>query len=135
MDLEVAAGLTADLAAVVDGDVRAHPLEDLEQPRAARVEVDAVDVDLGTGDERRGDHERRGGGEVAGDLDLAERERSAGDTVTLVARTTTCAPAAASIRSVWSRVGAGSTTVVSPSAKSPARRMHDFTWALATGSA
>ena len=59
----------------------------------------------------------------------------AGLIVTLVARTATCAPAAASIRSVWSRVGAGSTTVVSPSASRPARRTHDFTWALATGSA
>ena len=61
--------------------------------------------------------------------------RSAGRTVTLVGRTVTAAPAAASIRSVWSRVGAGSTTVVSPSAKRPASRIADFTCALATGSA
>ena len=47
----------------------------------------------------------------------------------------TRAPIAASMRSVWSRVTAGSTTVVGPSsAKSPARRIADFTWALATGS-
>jgi hypothetical protein len=39
------------------------------------------------------------------------------------------------MRSVWSRVGAGSTTVVSPSAKSPASRIADLTCALATGSA
>ena len=38
------------------------------------------------------------------------------------------APAARSIRSVWSRVGTGSTTVVgAPSASSPASRTHDFT--------
>ena len=35
---------------------------------------------------------------------------------------------------MWSRVGSGSTTVVSSSAKRPARRTADFTWALATGS-
>ena len=36
---------------------------------------------------------------------------------------------------MWSRVGAGSTTAVAPSAaRRPARRMQDFTWALATGS-
>ena len=45
--------------------------------------------------------------------------RSAGRTVTLVDRTATSAPAACSMRSVWSRVGAGSTTVVSPSGEQP----------------
>ena len=46
----------------------------------------------------------------------------------------TRAPAARSIRSVWSRVASGSTTVVSPSASSPASSTHDFTCAEATGS-
>ncbi len=46
----------------------------------------------------------------------------------------TCAPAAASIRSEWSRVGSGSTIRVSPPASSPAKSRHDFTWALAIGS-
>ena len=46
----------------------------------------------------------------------------------------TSAPAAASIRSLWSRLGAGSTTRVSPSARRPASSRHDLTWALATGS-
>ena len=46
----------------------------------------------------------------------------------------TSAPNAPSMRSVWSRVGTGSTTVVSPSAKSPAISTADFTCALATGS-
>ena len=40
-----------------------------------------------------------------------------------------------SMRSVWSRLGAGSATVVDPSASIPAIRTHDLTWALATGSA
>ena len=43
-------------------------------------------------------------------------------------------PMAWSMRSVWSRVGAGSTTAVSPSAYSPASRTADLTCALATGS-
>ncbi len=43
------------------------------------------------------------------------------------------APIARSIRSVWSRDRAGSSSVVSPSAWSPASRSADFTWALATG--
>ena len=74
MDLEVAGGLAADAAAVVDRDVRAHPLEHVEQAGAPRVQVDAVDVQLGAGDERGRDDERRGRGEVARHLDLAERE-------------------------------------------------------------
>ena len=61
--------------------------------------------------------------------------RSAGQTVTLRARTWTRAPAAASRCSVWSRVGTGSSTVVSPPrARSPASSTADFTCALATGS-
>ena len=40
--------------------------------------------------------------------------RSAGCTVTLFSRRVIETPAASSISSVWSRVGAGSTTVVSP---------------------
>ena len=61
--------------------------------------------------------------------------RSAGQTVALVDRRCTRTPAASSSASVWSRVGSGSTTVVSPSAaKSPASRIADLTWALATGS-
>ena len=46
----------------------------------------------------------------------------------------TVTPAAASIRSVWSRLGAGSDTVVAPSAARAASSTHDLTCALATGS-
>ena len=42
------------------------------------------------------------------------------------------APASASISSVWVRVVTASRTMVVPSADSPASRMADFTWALAT---
>ena len=52
----------------------------------------------------------------------------------VAARGSTSAPAAASIRSLWSRVGSGSTTRVSPSASRPAKSRQDLTWALATGS-
>ena len=67
---------------------------------------------------------------------LAERPApSAGWTVALPGRRRTRAPARSSMRSVWSRVGAGSSTVVSPSsARSPARRTADLTCADATGS-
>ena len=60
--------------------------------------------------------------------------RSGARTVTSPRLASTSTPAAASIRSVWSRVGAPSTTVVSPSATRPASSTHDLTWALATGS-
>ena len=46
----------------------------------------------------------------------------------------TVTPAAVSMRSVWSRLAAGSVTVVAPSAARPASSTHDFTCALATGS-
>ena len=47
--------------------------------------------------------------------------------------TVTVAPKWRSIRAVWSRVGAGSITVVRPGADRPAKMTADFTWAEATG--
>ena len=44
-------------------------------------------------------------------------------------------PARASRRSVWSRLGSGSITVVVPEASRPAISTHDLIWAEATGSA
>ncbi|MNV66474.1 hypothetical protein D3C71_1592300 [compost metagenome] len=46
--------------------------------------------------------------------------------------TSTTAPKARSIRSVWSRLFSGSTTTVSLVAFSPASRMADLIWAEAT---
>ncbi len=60
--------------------------------------------------------------------------RSAGRIVTVSPSRPTSAPAAASMRSEWSRVGEDSITRVSPSASSPASSRQDLTWALATGS-
>ena len=45
----------------------------------------------------------------------------------------TVAPKPASMRSVWSRVGSGSITTVSPGACSPASSTADFTCAEGTG--
>ncbi len=59
--------------------------------------------------------------------------RSAGSTVIAPSLRLILAPAAASMRSVWSREGWDSRTVVAPSASSPASSRHDLTWALAIG--
>ena len=48
--------------------------------------------------------------------------------------TVICAPKPFSMRSVWSRVGVGSITVVLPGVLRPASSTADFTWAEATGS-
>ncbi len=95
---------------------------------------------------QRSDDEERGRGEVGRDGELAQLESLGGLDVTRFAGSSpwmvtevpwsvvlTRAPAARSIRSVWSRVGRCSITAVSPSASSPASSRHDFTWALATG--
>ncbi len=67
---------------------------------------------------------------------LSGSRRSTGHTAASPGLRRTRAPIASSIRSVWSRLAWGSTATVGPScAYSPARRTHDFTWALATGSA
>ena len=58
---------------------------------------------------------------------------SCGETVTRAPSRAMRTPAPASMRSVWSRLGAGSTTVVEPDASRPASSTHDFTCAEATG--
>ena len=114
-DVEVAGRLAADPPPVEDGDVGAHPLEHVEQAGAPRVQVDAVHGQLRAGEQRRGDEERRRRGEVAGDLDVAELEpldRLNAHALRLAANA--ARRACASMFSVWSRVGRGSSTVVSP---------------------
>ncbi len=64
----------------------------------------------------------------------APRRRAPPRTVAARPARSTLTPKAGSIRSVWSRLGAGSRTVVEPSACRPARRIAVFTCALATGS-
>ena len=54
--------------------------------------------------------------------------------VVTLSTTSTGAPRYPKIRSVWSRLGAGSTISVTPSACSPARISAVFTWPLATAS-
>src|SRR6266511_2364508 len=70
-----------------------------------------------------------------GTVTSSSARRAAGSIETERGRCRTPAPAARSISSVWSRVGAGSETVLVPSAFRAASRIADFTWALATGSA
>ena len=53
--------------------------------------------------------------------------------MTVSPSTRTSPPNAVSIRSVWSRLRTGSTTLTGPDAESPARSTADFTCALATG--
>ena len=64
------------------------------------------------------------------------RRQAPGTTVTSVwpgPPTVSSAPKARSMRSLWSRLWAGSITVVGPVAVRPASRMALFTWAEATG--
>ena len=68
-----------------------------------------------------------------GTVRLCASSASARARLTSAPERRTATPAPASMRSVWSRLGAGSVTVVSPSADSPAISTQDFTWALATG--
>src|SRR5204862_1346665 len=78
LHLHIPDPLTGDLAPVEDGHPCTHPLEDVEQAGAARVEAHVVDGQIRAGEERRGDDEWGGRGEVAGYLDLAEMERGGG---------------------------------------------------------
>ena len=64
----------------------------------------------------------------------SSRSTSAVSTETLPGRRVTRAPARSRSRSVWSRVGIGSTTVVVPAARRPASSTADFTCAEGTGS-
>ena len=93
-----------------------------------------MDVELGPGTSVAATTKGAADEKSPGTSTSPSESRSTGRTVTLVGRTVTLAPASCSMRSVWSRVGAGSTTVVSPSAYSPASSTADFTCALATGS-
>ena len=71
-----------------------------------------------------------------GTTTLWPRRRLPGVTITSVRPgppTSSWAPKAPNMRSLWSRLWAGSITVVGPSAVRPARRMALFTWAEATG--
>ncbi len=64
---------------------------------------------------------------------LHARSASGAWTATRQPSCSTCTPIARSIRSVWSREGAGSTTSVTPSAYSPASRIALLSCADATG--
>ena len=86
------------------------------------------------GDEQRGEEEEGGGGEVGGDDDPPDLEALGGPDDDRVPVALDVGAGGRSMRSLWSRLGSGSTTRVSPSASSPAKSRQDLTWALATGS-
>ena len=70
----------------------------------------------------------------AGTLIPSSSSSSTWDTVARSPSRSNGTRARRSSRSVWSRLGAPSTTVVEPSANMPAISTHDFTCALGTGS-
>jgi len=72
--LEIGDRLAALLATVEHGDARAHPVEDVEQARAGRVHVHALDDQLRVGEQCRRDDEGRGRGEVAWYVDAERRQ-------------------------------------------------------------
>ena len=55
-----------------DLDVGAHALQDVDDPGAGRVDPDPVDHDLGTGNDRGGNEEEGGRGNVGRNLDLVQ---------------------------------------------------------------
>ena len=113
--------------------IRAPIRSSTSRTRSGRVEADVVDRDLRAGEERRRHDERRGRREIAR-APRPRRRQALGGPDRAAGRRWIGAPAAASMISVWSRVGTGSVTEVRPSAQRPASRTADFTWALATGS-
>ena len=88
---------------------------------------------------QRRDQRERGRGRVArhddrrrGELGLALDGDALAAAFVRLGRSTV-APKWRSIRSVWSRVGCGSITVVAPGVLSPASSTADLTWAEGTG--
>ena len=120
-------------------DVGAHRAQDVDDRAARRVDADVAERQLGVRVDRARDEPERGRRDVARDplLDRLHRHPSFAPSrpPARPARPSrsTGTPRARSIRSVWSRVATASRTVVRPSARSPARRIADFTCALGTG--
>ena len=113
----------------------AHALEDAEEADAGPVRRHPLDHEPRAGDEHGGGGVEGGRGRVAGDVDRVERELVLARDRDARRRRARCRRRrAASSRSVWSRLGSGSTTVVVPSASSPASSTQLLTCAEATGS-
>ena len=70
--------LAAGAAPVEDRDASAHPLEHVEQPRAAWVDAEIVDREVAARDERSRNQQRRRGREVPRNDDLLEPQRTRG---------------------------------------------------------
>ena len=115
---------------------RAHPLEDAQEADAGPVGGHPLDHDprarARAPRRRRGRRPRTGRRGRAG---RAARARPAGRPRSARPRASTVTPQRSSSRSVWSRLGSGSITAVSPPASRPASSTHDLICAEATGSA
>ena len=109
-------GSPASRRRLVDLDARAEPAQHADEAGPRRVEPDILDLDARARQRRRGDHPEGGGREVAGHRQRCVRRASGRPRrSTVPARSTsTSPPKAASARSVWSRVCAGSVTEVVP---------------------
>ena len=106
----VPCGSPASGADELDEDPGAKPPQHADERGSRRVEADTFDLDSRAGQRRCCDHPERRRGDVAGDRQACRRPaagRRATETVS--PRRSTAAPKAASARSVWSRVAAGST--------------------------
>ena len=129
--------LAADFARVQLLDASAHLAQHLEQPRARRVEADVLDRQLAARHDQRGDGEERSRRRIARYFDLLRLEvglaAQADHAFTILLLDPQLGAEALSMRSVWSRVGTGSITLVIPAVLSPASSTALFTCALATG--
>ena len=112
----------------------AHALDDAHEADARVVHVDVADQQMRARYEHPGGDGERGRAHVAGHGNLVQRELVGVDDREVAAVAPDGHAGVSSIRSVWSRLGAGSVMVVAPSAASAASIVHDFTCAEATGS-
>ena len=114
-DPQLADRLAEALAGVGHLDGRAHAQQHVDERDAGRVERDVLDHQLRTGGDGRGHHPERGRRRVAGHVELDRARRAGGDAAPCARRPGSPARRArASIRSVWSRLAAGSVISVVP---------------------
>ena len=118
----------------LDREGGTHALEhrDVAETRRTVVHLHHGHVAVGDDAPRHDEEGRRRGVSGHGPLDWLQTGGPDAHDATLAPRLDgDVGPASASISSVWVRVVTGSRTTVVPLAESPARRMADFTWALA----
>ncbi len=131
-DVQVGHRLAAHLALVLEGKVGAHLAQGHVEPGAQGVDADVLDRDVAARADRGGHHGEGGRRGIArarqcsAPSALASPDHGdprAAPASLEVAVPCTSAPKWRSMRSVWSRVGSGSITVVSPAVLRPASRI------------